>query len=278
MKDIDGYIDLCFVHRNNRTVAERTYREGNSRISASITDTGTTPVYFLISTGGGFIEGESYHQHISLEENAHAVVTSQAPSYIYKCENGLTTKQSTAITVGKNATLEFYLDEVVPYKNANYLQETTVDLDEGASIILTDGLTAGWSPDGSPFQHHFAGLKMTIKQNDRLLLNDFLVCDLLEDDMGEIGFFEGYRNYNSVTIIDPLLTQKHVDQFREVLASIDTDCRYGVTQIDSGVVLRVLGPNYHENRRLIWLFTNFYREEIKIFSPINLRKPDVHIR
>lgn len=269
MKDIDGYIDLRFVHRNNRTVAERTYREGNSRISASITDTGTTPVYFLISTGGGFIEGESYHQHISLEENAHAVVTSQAPSYIYKCENGLTTKQSTAITVGKNATLEFYLDEVVPYKNANYLQETTVDLDEGASIILTDG---------SPFQYRFAGLKMTIKQNDRLLLNDFLVCDLLEDDMGEIGFFEGYKNYNSVTIIDPLLTQKHVDQFREVLASIDTDCRYGITQIDSGVVLRVLGPNYHETRRLIWLFTNFYREEIKIFSPINLRKPDVHIR
>lgn len=184
------------------------------------------------------------------------------------CENGLTTKQSTAITVGKNATLEFYLDEVVPYKNANYLQETTVDLDEGASIILTDG---------SPFQYRFAGLKMTIKQNDRLL-NDFLVCDPLEDDMGEIGFFEGYKNYNSVTIIDPLLTQKHVDQFRKVLASIDTDCRYGVTQIDSGVVLRVLGPNYHENRRLIWLFTNFYREEIKIFSPINLRKPDVHIR
>lgn len=132
--------------------------------------------------------------------------------------------------------------------------------------------------DESPFQYRFAGLKMTIKQNDRLLLNDFLVCDPLEDDMGEIGFFEGYKNYNSVTIIDPLLTQKHVDQFREVLASIDTDCRYGVTQIDSGVVLRVLGPNYHENRRLIWLFTNFYREEIKIFSPINLRKPDVHIR
>lgn len=278
MKDFDGYIDLRFVSRGDRTVAERIYREGNSRVSASIVDTGTTPVYFLISTGGGFIEGENYYQEISLTEDSHAVVTSQTPNYVYKCQNGLLTKQKTDIKVGKNAILEYYLDEVVPYERANYLQETHIDLEEGASVIVTDGLTAGWSPDGQPFQYHFAGLKTTIKQEGQLVLNDFLVCDPRLDNMDEFGFFEGNKNFNSVVIIDKSLDRESVEQFRKHLDAVETACQYGITQIDSGIVLRILGPNYHANRRLMWLFTNFYREEIKNFEPINLRKTDAHIR
>lgn len=278
MKNFDGYIDLRFVFRNDRTLAETIYREGNYRVSASIVDTGKTPVYFLISTGGGFIEGETYYQQISLDDNAHAIVTSQTPNYVYKCENGLLTKQETAIKVGKNAILEFYLDEVVPYEHANYLQETVIELKEGASVIVTDGLTAGWSADGQSFQYHFVGLKTTINQEGKLVLNDFLVCDPLSDNMNEFCFFEGNKNFNSVVIIDKSLDKHSVEQFRKILATVETSCQYGVTQIDAGIVLRILGPNYHENRRMMWLFTNFYREEIKAFSPINLRKIDAHIR
>ena len=277
MKDVDGYIDLRFTYRNDRTVAKKIYREGNYRVSAALLDTGNIPVYFLISLGGGFIEGEKYLQEIQLEESTHAVVTTQTPTYVYKCPNGLLTKQKSLVKVGENAILELYFDEVVPYEDAHYLQETIIEMEKGASVILTDGLTAGWSAEGAPFQYRFTGLKTIIKKEGKEVLNDFLICDPTVENMEDIGLFEGNSNFNSGVIIDEELDKVCLEQFRKVLDSLETPCQYGVTQIDAGIVLRILGPSYHENRRIMWFFTNFYREQIKNFPAINLRKTDAHI-
>ncbi|MGC4441795.1 urease accessory protein UreD, partial [Streptococcus suis] len=70
---------------------------------------------------------------------------SQTPNYVYKCQRLIETTQETIIKVGKDATLEYYLDEVVPYETAHYMQHTKIELEEGASLILTDGITGGWS-------------------------------------------------------------------------------------------------------------------------------------
>ena len=115
------------------------------------------------------------------------------------------------------------------------------------------------------------------KKEGKEVLNDFLICDPTVENMEDIGLFEGNSNFNSVVIIDEELDKVCLEQFRKVLDSLETPCQYGVTQIDAGIVLRILGPSYHENRRIMWFFTNFYREQIKNFPAINLRKTDAHI-
>ena len=278
MKKRDGYIDMRFAYRDGRTVAERIYREGNSRVSASIKDTGVVPVYFFIATGGGYVEGEDYLLTITLAEHSHAVITSQTPNYVYKCQRHIETTQETIIKVGKDATLEYYLDEVVPYETAHYMQDTKIELDEGASLILTDGITGGWSQAGDPFKYHKVGLKTSIKKAGKWLLNDFLVCEPEDDLMAEFGYFEGRTNFNSVVIIDDNLTDEMAKTMQDMLDSLTTTCKYGLTKINGGVVLRVLGDTYHDNRHLVWAFINFYREAFKHFDPINLRKLDMKVK
>lgn len=55
-------------------MATRLYRHGNSRISSEIRVPGAEPYYFLISTGGGYTEGEHYDVDIRVGEGAHAVL------------------------------------------------------------------------------------------------------------------------------------------------------------------------------------------------------------
>ena len=195
-----GEIYLSFTRRGEQTVADRTFRRGNSRISANNAPGNETPYYFLISTGGGFTEGEQYLQDISLGESTHAILTTQAPGYIYKCENGRLTEQKFQIRIGDGACLEYYQDETIPYALARFRQRTEIELGRGSRLLLTDGLTAGWSADEQPFQYHDIGICTRVRRNGRLLLNDSLLVNPSADPMGEIGYFEGFTNYNSARL------------------------------------------------------------------------------
>lgn len=61
--------------------------------------------------------------------------------------------------------------------------------------------------------------------------------------MEELGFFEGYTNFNSIIIIDDAITDSTIQQLQEQLSGMITDCRFGLTRVDDGLILRVLGKN-----------------------------------
>ena len=236
-----GEIYLSFTRRGEQTVADRTFRRGNSRISANNAPGNETPYYFLISTGGGFTEGEQYLQDISLGESTHAILTTQAPGYIYKCENGRLTEQKFQIRIGDGACLEYYQDETIPYALARFRQRTEIELGRGSRLLLTDGLTAGWSADEQPFQYHDIGICTRVRRNGRLLLNDSLLVNPSADPMGEIGYFEGFTNYNSAVFFDESIEPETVDQMRESLADLSTESMWGLTYLDGGgALLRVI--------------------------------------
>ena len=272
-KTLSGEIELSFACRGDRVIADRTYRRGNSRISANVPAAGGIPCYFLISTGGGFIEGEHYRQSIHLGMDAHAIVTTQTPNYIYKCEHGLTTRQECSVSMEKGSFLEYYIDETIPYKDAVYEQRTDIQLQEDARLILTDGLTSGWAPDGSAFSYGRIGQRIRVRRGDRLLYNDYLLIDPSRQPAAQLGFFEGFACFHSAVIIDACLDAAFVDAVRDRLARLRTSARFGVSLLEEeGVVLRILGPDADQTRTVLDAFIRFYREEVCKLAPVDLRK------
>lgn len=268
-----GVIDLSFARRGNRTISDKTYRHGNSRISANIPVAGEIPYYFLISTGGGFLEGERYLQRIHLGEGAHAIVTTQTPNYIYKCEHGRTTRQENEVSAEAGSFLEYYIDETIPYRNAIYQQDTTITLGEGARLILTDGLSSGWSEEDEPFTYGRIGQHIAIRRGNRLLCNDYLLVDPRKDPMDQLGYFEGMRCFHSVTLIDERIDKSVVESLRQNLEGLETRARFGISLLEQeGAVLRLLGPDPDENHRVMHALVSDYRERICGLAPVNLRK------
>lgn len=271
-RPLAGEIRMHFISYGQRTIAYELYRHGNSRISANLPNDDGVPYYFLIATGGGYVEGENYYQEIILDDNTHAILSTQTPNYIYKCENNQTTYQQCHLEIGENALCEYYFDETIPYQHALFNQFSDIYLKDHAKLILTDGLTAGYEKNDEPFSYHRIAIKTRIYRHDRLLLNDFLLVDPRFDNMKALGYFEGYTNFNSVTIIDEDLDDVKVAAFRQILDELSTTSRYGLSLIESeGMVLRVLGLSGDENRRVMETLIRAYRKTL-LLTPLALRK------
>lgn len=271
----DGLIDMEFAARGSHSYAKKTWRKGNSWLSFRIPTTGEIPYYFFITTGGGFVAGEHYKNEVKVEDNAHAILTTQAPTYIYVCPHDEITQQENDFHLGKNGVLEFYQDETIPYKGSNFHQKTTIEMQKGAKLILTDGLSSGWSPDQKPFQYGSVGLQTVINYDGHLVYNDHLLVNPHDDPMQEIGYFEGKENFNSVVIIDEDANQEIVEQLRDYLDQYQTTVHYGISLLEEdGLVLRLLSDSAFENHKLMWEFISYYRQNILHYPAFDLRKSD----
>ena len=52
---------------------------------------------------------------IDVNKDAHALVTTQTPTYVTSVKKGQLTQQNTSITLEENSYLEYMSDEVIPY-------------------------------------------------------------------------------------------------------------------------------------------------------------------
>lgn len=278
-QDTDGLIEMAFSNRNGRTIASRIYHEGNSRVSSNIPLAAEkTPYYFFISTGGGFIEGEKYELDVNIAEEAHAIVTTQAPTYVYKCDNNIQTTQKTQLVLEENSTFEYLTDEVIPYKNSIYKQETIIHMKENANLILMDGVTAGWSADEQPFQYAKLQMKTTIFMDEELIYNDHLISEPSKNEMSALGYFEENLNYNTLIIISPQCTKEVIETIRKKLDMIETMANYGISNLEKpGFVLRVLGKSGEENRHILMQALNHFRIEQLNYPELILSKNDSYI-
>lgn len=269
-----GAIRMRFVNRNDRVVADQLYREGNCRISAEIRREGGIPSWYMATTGGGYTEGETYTHDITLEQDTHIILTTQAASYILKCEHGRETCQDAHITIGENAVLEYYPDEIIPYQHAIYRQRTTIDLAPGATLIYMDGVSSGWSPDATPFPYTHLNLSTRVMRNGRLILNDHMIVDPAHDPVHHMGYFGMYPEFLTVTVIDERVDMAMVDRMRNAMSTQTfDDTLYGISIIDDGgMVLRILGRSSHTNKSVAWSFINAYRENELGLAHLDLRK------
>lgn len=273
----DGLMQLGFSERNGRIITRKKYYEGNSRISADTSHQHETiPYYFLISTGAGFLEGENYRVEIDLTEKAQALVTTQAPTYVFKCDkNGDLTQQRTVATLGADAYLEYLADEVIPYAKSRYFQHNVFELDQTSELIYSDGVTAGWSEDDKPFQYTYFHSLTQIYRDGQLIFHDNMLLEPEIDDMFALGYFEGKTNYNNLVIISPAIDSQFIKDLRAYLADKSLLSDFGVSELDCpGLAVKILGRTAEDNREVIMECTNYFRAKVKDLPELRMRKND----
>ena len=272
--NLAGYTELILQKTPRRTSAKKSYTVGAAKVSPAIyLDDDTIPCYYLIQLGGGYIEGEYYENNIKLEEESQAILTTQASSKIYKSENGIPSKQYTNLQLEKNSKLEFINDSVILYKDAVYEQTTDIYLNEESSLIYSDGITAGWSPDGKLFQYTSARLKTNIYLNGELIYLDNLKITPKDYDVQSFGILEGYKNYGTMLVIDKRIDKELIKRLREETRKLDLDVKFGISLLEkNGFVVRVLGNLTQDIQKVINRVHTILRKEFYDFEELDLRK------
>ncbi|WP_195999292.1 urease accessory protein UreD [Clostridium sp. 1001271B_151109_B4] len=269
-----GFIDLVLDKKDDKTIATKKYYEGLVKVSPTIKmDRENIPTYYLLQLGGGYIEGEKYKNVFRLKDNTRAIITTQASAKVYKCLNGIKTEQETEIGLGKNSILEYITDSVILYKDAIYKQVNNIYLDKSSTLIYSDGITAGWSPDGDKFTYKSVQLKSNVYVNNKLVLLDNLFVNPSENDVTKLGFFEDYSNFGTLLVINENINEFVISDLRGIIEKLNLPIDFGISRLEvNGFVLRVLGNLTQHIETAIGACHNYVRRKFLGSNNLVIRK------
>lgn len=263
LEDFAANSELVIVNKNGKHKAEKSYFTGIAKLARALyLDTDGIPCYYLMQLGGGYVENERFRTFVHLKENARAIVTTQAATKVYKCMNNLPSFQTNEFILEENSVLEYISDSVILYKDAMFKQNTDIRMKENSTLIYTDGITAGWSPDGEKFKYSQVQMKLKLFIDDKPVLLDNLKLNPKKDDLTGIGFMEGFSNYGSLIVIDSDVDSLLINTLREKIDKLNLDVKAGISKLEcKGFVLRVLGNLTQDIEKVIFACINHIRKE-----------------
>ncbi|MGX4598652.1 urease accessory protein UreD [Faecalimicrobium sp. JNUCC 81] len=269
-----GKLEIILENRDKETVLAKRYFDGLVKVSPTIhLDREKIPTYFLLQLGGGYVEGEKYKNVITLKKGSRGIVTTQAPTKVYKCPNNIKTEQYTIINLEEDSILEYITDTVILYKDSIYRQINNIYMNESSTLIYTDGITSGWSPQGELFQYSSLQLKTQVYVDNKIILLDNLLVNPKENDVTQLGFFEGYQNFGTLLVINKYITENIIEELREKVKQLDLNISFGISKLEvNGFILRVLGNLTQNIESVIKTCHDYIREKLLDSNELIIRK------
>ncbi len=140
---MNGHGTIVFSHVAGRTVPTTVRAESPLRLLTP-QNHGMACWAYSSSFGGGFVDGDVVSMQVVVDDDASALLATQASTKIYR---GAARMQLDA-RLGERALLAVIPDPVVCFEGASYAQRLSFVLQPTSSLVLVDSLTAGRSARG----------------------------------------------------------------------------------------------------------------------------------
>ncbi|MBY0120398.1 urease accessory protein UreD [Bacillus sp. S/N-304-OC-R1] len=273
MSNWTGVLKLDAEDRGGRTVARNVYFQGALKLMRPIYHDDSGKVcYYLLNPGGGYLDGDRYRLHISLNERARVTLTTQSATKIYKTPNSLA-YQETEIHLKEGSFLEYLPDPLIAYRNAKYKQKNVIRMEKGATLIYSDIITPGWSPDGEFFSYEQLQLINEIYMDEELITFDHLKLSPSVKNMKTIGIMEGYTHIGSMIVICDQTNNELLDRIYKAVKSEENEYKIGLSLLPvPGFSIRILANLTQTIERIFNECHKLISEEWFQTSPSFLRK------
>lgn len=274
-----GELALRISARGGRSIASRQYHRGALRVLRPhyLDDSGQV-CYVVVNPGGAYLGADLYELDIEVEAGAALLLTTQSATKVYRTPESFA-EQRMSVRLGDGARLELAPDQLIAYREASYRQNTHITMRPTSSLVMSEVVTPGWSPDGASFTYEELRLRNTIHvQNGShtalLALDNLLIRPPLGDVTG-LGFMEGYSHVGSLVVVDSRVNQALADELHALTVPHDAYTGVSLTASVSGttgLVLRSLSNSTGELDRLLGACTALLRKNWYGQGPLNLRK------
>lgn len=249
-----GELALTVRPRNGRSVAVQQFHRGALRVLRPLyLDTSGQVTYVIVNPGGAYLDRDRYRIDVTVDDGAELMLTTQSATKVYRTPEDRAVQQAT-IRLGQNSRLEYLPDQLIAYRGSRYRQDTRIDMDSTASLMMSEVVTPGWSPTGTPFLYTELHLRTVVTMAGRPVVIDNLV--LAPEDgargMNRMGFLEGHTHVGSLLVVDPRVDDAALEMARVQVATRAEHLVAGVTTLSvPGLALRVLGTSTQELDELI---------------------------
>lgn len=273
MSDWTGNLELDLEKRNGRTVAKHVYFQGALKVMRPVYHNNYSfPCYYLLNPGGGYLDGDTYHMKVSLDEDAELTLTTQSATKVYKTPNK-EAYQVTEFYLGKNSYLEYLPDPLIAYKDARYFQKNIVHMEKGATLLYSDILTPGWSPSGERFSYDSLRLVNEIYLDNKLVAFDHIKLNPKSQELDSLGFMEGYTHLGSFIVVGEKTNAALLDQLHDTIRQESAEFKAGLSQLNvSGFTIRILANSTQVIERVFTACHHLISKEWYQMKPSFLRK------
>ncbi|GHI01527.1 urease accessory protein UreD [Neobacillus kokaensis] len=242
MGDWTGVLHLNAEDRKGKTVAKNVYFQGAFKVMRPVYhDDSGRACYYLLNPGGGYLDGDRYQMKINLAENAKLTLTTQGATKVYKTPKQYAYQES-EIILQAGSYLEYFPDPLIAYQNAHFKQKNVIRMDSTATLLYSDIITPGWSPEGEHFSYKTVQLLNEIYVDGELVVYDHLKLKPSVQKIGGLGFMEGFTHLGSMFIVDRQMNSSFLDHLYSLLDQNTSDYKVGLSLLPvPGFTARVFG-------------------------------------
>jgi len=274
-----GELALRIEVRGGRSVAAHQFHQGALRVLRPhyLDDSGQV-CYVVVNPGGAYLGADLYVIDVEVADGAKLLLTTQSATKIYRTP-GSFAEQRMRLRLGEGSQLELAPDQLIAYREASYRQNTHITLHPTSSLVMSEVITPGWSPDGASFRYEELRLRTEIRVESGgaggLLALDNLLIRPPSHDVTGMGFMEGFSHVGSLIVVDKRVDQALADDLHALTDGHDAYTGVSLTAtVDgiSGLVLRSLSNSTEELNRLLGACSAVLRQRWHGTAPLDLRK------
>ena len=189
----EGALRLVLRQTGQRTVLHECYFQVPLQVLRPLylDETGTAYIY-LVSPCGGVVGGDVYSMTVVVESEARVCLTTPSATKIY-ATHGTPARQQLDITLQAGAVLEYIPEQMIPFAQAAFRQQTTVRLGAGACVLLMEIIAPGRLARGEAFAYRDYDSSVCIEAaSGQVLLRERTRLRPGWQRLDGPGLFEGY--------------------------------------------------------------------------------------
>jgi urease accessory protein len=229
---------------------------------------------YIISPSGGILQGDRYRMDITLKNKAHAHLTTQGATRIYKMETNYAT-QIVNVAVDDGCYLEFVPDQIIPYRDSRFYQNVDLKIHDNATMVYSEMIVPGRVASGESFEYDICYMKaLGRNQNHKLRFIDIAILEPKKTDLKVLGIL---GNFEVVGTIYILTKTKYVLELNNEINSRLQKLNHisggaAILPHDSGIIIRMLGSFASDIRNAIYEIIKIIRKIILNVSFSGIRK------
>ncbi len=223
---------LGFAQRGDKTVLARREHRGPLTVQRPFYPEGGVCHVYLLHPPGGVVAGDHLTIAATVENDAHALITTPAAGKFYRSGGG-EAQQTVNLSIAENASLEWLPQETIVYEGAQLNSSMNIDLAEHGRFIGWEILALGRPAAGEGFDNGSASLKWHISRAGRLFYLERLRLDA-EAFQARWGLF-GHSACGTMFVYPA--TPLHLAAVQELIGD---EANRGVTLIEGLLICRGL--------------------------------------
>ena len=240
----DSHVEIDFLSRGDRTVMEDVYTTPPFRVMRPFYPSNGYCQVMVMNSSPGVLEGDRQIERYHCHSGTKVQITNQSYEKVFQMLRGDHATRDSHITVEDDGIFILRMLPMIMYKNADYRQNIRVDLTEGAKAIISSALVAGRTGSGERFEFSRYQSATDVYLDGELIYLENLLIEPETMDMLQIGLFEGYDHYMSISAFNFGDSQTHRESIKEIIEDHSTrrDLLGGISTTYRGdLQIRILG-------------------------------------